>query len=124
MATKVPTPEGVSWKVWAYLRVSVSARSRLIVVNDFAAAEAAWSPDGNSLCILDKANSQFCVLYDDAGSEMSESGEASVRWDGVDGLTHVSEEDEEADRSVLSSLAESESAWISRGGYSLSAVSA
>lgn len=93
-------------------------------MTEFTATEAAWSPDGNSLCILDKANLQFCVLYDDPAPGPSESGDASVRWDGVDGLTHVTEEDEEADRSVLSSLAEAESAWVSRGGYSMSAVSA
>jgi hypothetical protein len=94
--------------------------SRIIItltkVTAFAATDAIWSPDGNSLCILDKPNAQFCVLYDDAPADTTETDcSVSRRWDGNEGLTHINEEEEEeGDRSVLSELAEAEGAWTSR----------
>lgn len=64
---------------------------------------------------MDRINSQFCVLYDDAPAESTDVGDTSLsrRRDGLEGLTHVSEGDEtdEGDRSQLSSLAEAESLW-------------
>jgi len=85
----------------------------LIAVTDFTATDAIWAPDGNSLCILDKPNAQFCLLYDDAPAESTDTDYSlSRRWDGNEGLTHIhEEEEEEGDRSVLSSLAEAEGAW-------------
>lgn len=85
--------------------------SILISVGDFSATDAMWSPDGNTLAIVDRVNTQFCVLYDDA-TEPEQS--ISRRWNGDEGLTHVSEGDEEDDRSVLLSLQEAEAIWTRR----------
>jgi hypothetical protein len=76
-----------------------------------------WAPDGASLAILDKQRSQFCVLYEPDAEEEGGNQSASGRWDGEEGLTHVSEEEEleygEAERSSLSILAEAEAHWAS-----------
>jgi len=94
-----------------------------MIVTDFTATEAMWSPDGDSLCILDRPNAQFCLLYDDAPAENTET-DLSRRWDGNEGLTHINEEEEEeGDRSVLSELAEAEGAWT-RGHRAFAEVSA
>jgi hypothetical protein len=72
-------------------------------VTEFVASEAIWAPDGTSVSILDKTNSQFCLLYDDEGREATIAPE---------GLTHVSEEEEwEEDGRPLGSLAEAKSLW-------------
>jgi hypothetical protein len=53
---------------------------------DFAAHDTQWSPDGSALAILDKI--QFCMMYEPDAEGLSR------RWDG-EGLTNVSEDDEE-----------------------------
>lgn len=88
---------------------------RLKTVGEFATSDAVWSPDGASLAIIDRSNSQFCVLYDDVPESESGGQSISRRWDGQEGLTHVSEGDEEEDdRSVLFSLQEAEATWTRR----------
>ncbi|WVQ85730.1 hypothetical protein IAT38_007897 [Cryptococcus sp. DSM 104549] len=64
---------------------------------DFSALDLQWSPDGKSLAIQDKT--QFCLLYDgDAVVDGAEGETSQLMWDGTDeGLTHVSEADEEGD---------------------------
>lgn len=73
--------------------------------------------------ILDRSNSQFCVLYDDAPVDTSIDGihgdkSISRRWDGREGLTHVGEGEEEEEESGLGSLEEAESLWRNSMGRS------
>lgn len=107
------TMEGVGIPTRAFMDDIVSGSP---VETAFFTSDAIWAPDGNSLTLMDRVNSQFCVLYDDAPAEESGFGGESCtrRWDRVEGLTHVSEGDEEEEEtggSHLSSLAEAETLW-------------
>ncbi|WWD18198.1 hypothetical protein CI109_102648 [Kwoniella shandongensis] len=67
--------------------------------NEFSVIDTTWSPDGTSLAIQDK--NQFCLLYDgdaDVAAYQTEGEESTRRWSSAnmdEGLTHVSEEDED-----------------------------
>ncbi|ORX35455.1 hypothetical protein BD324DRAFT_582386 [Kockovaella imperatae] len=87
---------------------------------NFKTSDIVWSPDGTSLGILDKSSTQFCLLYEeytgDTSSALGVETTSQRRWDGIDQLSHVMEEDEDeaVDASVLTSLAETEALWTQR----------
>ena len=90
-------------------------------------SETIWSADGQSLAILDRSNAQFCVLYDDQPDESTDRGaetslSRSNRWDANEGLTHVSETEEEGEEEEghstggVRDLSEAEEWWRGSGG--------